>query len=167
MWIQQARSGDKVAFQQLYARYIGQVYALCWRLTADKALAEDATQDVFIQLWYKLNAYQANSKFSTWLHSVTSNITISYMRKQKPWWKNSLDIEETQLAEQAPVISDEIDLEDCIAKLPERARIVFVLHGIEGYRHEEIAEMTKMAVGSSKAQFNRAKLLIKEWMSDE
>jgi RNA polymerase sigma-70 factor (ECF subfamily) len=63
--------------------------------------------------------------------------------------------------------SSSVDIESYVVRLPERARIVFVLHAIEGYRHEEIAKMTDMAVGSSKAQFHRAKHLLKEWMGYE
>lgn len=67
-------------------------------------------------------------------------------------------------AEQSTDLSE---LEGYVARLPERARIVFVLHAIEGYRHEDIADMMNMAVGSSKAQFHRAKHLLKEWMGYE
>jgi RNA polymerase sigma-70 factor, ECF subfamily len=166
--IRAAQQGDRQAYNKLYHQYVGQVYGLCFRLTGEKMLAEDATQEVFIQLWRKLGNYQGDSKFSTWLHSVTSNITISYIRKQRGWWQRMFNIEDSEAmhaeAEQSGV---HIDLEAYIARLPERARIVFVLHAIEGYRHEDIAKMTDMAVGSSKAQFHRAKELIKEWMDND
>ena len=161
------KAGDKQAFHSLYQQYLGQVYALCYRLTGDKGMAEDATQEVFIQLWRKLANYKGQSKFSTWLHSVTANITVSYIRKQKGWLQRMFNIEDSAAVnEVAEVSSDSIDLDAYIQKLPERARIVFVLHAVEGYRHEDIAKMTDMAVGSSKAQFHRAKQLLKEWMQD-
>ena len=166
--IKAAKAGNKQAYQTLYQTYVGQVYALCLRLTADRGLAEDATQEVFIQLWQKLDNFNGQSKFSTWLHSVTSNITISYLRKQRGWLQRMFNIETSAAADSiAEESTDSIDLEAYIARLPERARVVFVLHAIEGYRHEEIAEMTNMAVGSSKAQFHRAKQLLKEWMGYE
>ena len=164
--IQAVQQGDKQAYQQLYQSYCGQVYALCLRLTGgDRALAEDATQEVFIQLWRKLENFHGQSKFSTWLHSVASNVTISYLRKQKGWWQRMFNIEDSE-AMHAPAeeSTGNVDLDTYVMRLPERARIVFVLHAIEGYRHEEIADMMNMAVGSSKAQFHRAKQLIKEWM---
>ncbi|MFC3095218.1 RNA polymerase sigma factor [Alteromonas sediminis] len=165
--IEAAKQGDKLAYRQLYESHVGRVYALCFRLTADKALAEDATQEVFIQLWRKLDNYSGQSKFSTWLHSVTSNVTVSYIRKQKGWWQKVFNIEDAGLHEDADAGSaGDIDLEAYILKLPERARMVFVLHAIEGFRHEEVASMLDMAVGSSKAQFHRAKQLLTEWMSD-
>lgn len=160
--------GDKRAFHTLYQQYIGQVYGLCYRLTGDRMLAEDAAQEVFIQLWRKIGNYSGQSKFSTWLHTVTSNITISYLRKQKGWLQKVFNIEEsTAVNEVAEQSVAEVDLEAYVVRLPERARIVFVLHAIEGYRHEDIAKMTNMAVGSSKAQFHRAKQLLREWMGYE
>ena len=166
--IRAAQQGDRQAYHKLYQQYVGQVYGLCLRLTGEKMLAEDASQEVFIQLWRKLGNYQGDSKFSTWLHSVTSNITISYIRKQRGWWQRMFNIEDSSAVHaEVEGSSDSIDLESYIARLPERARIVFVLHAIEGYRHEDIAQMTDMAVGSSKAQFHRARQLIKEWMDND
>jgi len=166
--INAAKLGDKKAFHLLYQRHIGRVYGLCLRLCADKSLAEDATQEVFMQLWRKIDNYDGNSQFSTWLHSVTSNVTISYIRKQRGWWQKMFTLEETitdaQIAEQS--IAD-TDFEKYIYKLPERARWVFVLHAVEGYRHEEISKILGMAVGSSKAQFHRAKQLMQEWISND
>ncbi|TRY33826.1 RNA polymerase sigma factor [Aliiglaciecola sp. M165] len=162
------QQGDRKAYQTLYQTYIGQVYALCFRLTSDQALAEDAAQEVFIQLWRKIGNFKGDSKFSTWLHTVTSNITISYLRKQRGWWQRMFNIEDSEAMHHAAEQQTDLgDLEGYVARLPERARIVFVLHAIEGYRHEDIAKMMDMAVGSSKAQFHRAKHLLKEWMGYE
>lgn len=163
--IDAAKSGDRAAYQQIYQQHIGQVFALCFRLTGDKDHAEEAAQEVFIQVWQKLQNFKGDSKFSTWLHSVTSNVTISYLRRQKQWWQKMLNIEDSP-AQDMPSegLSQEIDLDEYIVRLPERARIVFVLYAIEGYRHEEIAERMNIAVGSCKAQFHRAKQLMKEWM---
>lgn len=163
--IEAAKSGDRGAYQQIYHQHIGQVYALCFRLTGDKCNAEEAAQEVFIQVWQKLQNFKGDSKFSTWLHSVTSNVTISYLRKQKGWWQKMLNIEDSPVMEMpSEGLSADIDLDEYIVRLPERARIVFVLHAIEGYRYEEIAERMNIAVGSCKAQFHRAKQLMKEWM---
>jgi RNA polymerase sigma-70 factor (ECF subfamily) len=166
--IDASKQGDKLAFKSLYQLHINQVYGLCFRLCADKSLAEDAAQEVFIQLWRKLDNFDGTSQFSTWLHSVTSNVTISYIRKQRGWWQKMFSIENTVAMESAAQGSiAETNLERYIYQLPERARWVFVLHAIEGYRHEEIAKMLDMAVGTSKAQFHRAKNLIQGWIDDE
>lgn len=166
--IKAVQQGDRQAYQKLYQAHIGQVFGLCYRLTSDHALAEDAAQEVFIQLWRKIGNYKGDSKFTTWLHSVASNITISYIRKQRGWVQRMFNIEDSAaMNESAEESAGAVDLESYVMKLPERARIVFVLHAIEGYRHEDIAKMTNMAVGSSKAQFHRAKGLLKEWMGYE
>ncbi|MBO1254380.1 sigma-70 family RNA polymerase sigma factor [Alteromonas sp. 5E99-2] len=166
--IKAVQDGNKQAYHMLYQQYIGRVYGLCYRLTGDKMLAEDTTQEVFIQLWRKIGNYKGDSKFSTWLHTVASNITISYLRKQKSWIQNIFNIEDSvAMNAEAEASSCSVDLEGHIIRLPERARIVFVLHAIEGYRHDDIATMTGMAVGSSKAQFHRAKQLLKEWMGND
>lgn len=163
-----AQQGDKLAYKKLYDAHVGRVYALCLRLTGERTMAEDATQEVFIQLWNKLSNFNGQSKFSTWLHSVTSNITISYIRKQKGWFQRTFNIEESAAHyQQTDTSVDLVSLDDYVLRLPERARHVFVLHAIEGYRHEEIADLLNMAVGSSKAQFHRAKQLLTEWMGDE
>ena len=171
--IKAVQGGDKQAYNRLYQEYIGQVYGLCFRLTGEKMLAEDAAQEVFIQLWRKIDNFKGDSKFSTWLHTVTSNITISYIRKQKGWLQKVFNIEDYVAMNggaglpEAEESSSSVDIESYVARLPERARLVFVLHAIEGYRHEEIATITNMAVGSSKAQLHRAKQLLKEWMGYE
>ena len=160
-----SQSGDRAAFQALYQMHCKRVYALCLRLTGQPAMAEEATQEVFVQVWRKLDSFRGDSQFNTWLHSVASKVTISYLRTQKSVWQSLFNIEESGVDSMpAESSSDEVDLDSYIVRLPERARIVFVLHAIEGYRHEEIADLMNIAVGSSKAQFHRAKQLIKEWM---
>lgn len=166
--LQAAMQGDVQAYQQLYQKYVGQVYALSLRLTGDAALAEDATQEVFVQVWQKLGNFSQKSQFSTWLHSVTANVTISYMRKQRGWFQRMFGLDSAN--EQQITASESLDLsqlDKCILKLPERARQVFVLHAIEGYRHEDVADMLNMASGTSKAQFHRARQLLQEWLGDD
>ena len=82
-WIAQAKQGSQTAFHQLYEMHHRQVYALCWRMLADKYSAEDVCQEVFVVLWQKINNFRGESKFSTWLHSVASNVVLTHLRKQK------------------------------------------------------------------------------------
>jgi len=173
-WIAQAKQGSQTAFHQLYQLHHKRIYALCWRMLADKDSAEDVCQEVFVVLWQKINNFRGESKFSTWLHSVASNVVLGHLRKQKNWLQRVFSIEDqgenTQALERTVPLDDTSGLDDLdkhIAKLPERARLVFVLFAIEGYRHEEIANMLNMAVGSSKSQYHRAKSLLKEWLSEE
>ena len=160
--IRLVQTGEKQAYNTLYRQYIGKVYGLCLRLTGDKILAEDAAQEVFIQLWPQIGNYNRGNQFSSWLHAAASNITTSYLRKQRGWLQRIFNLEDSPVMhEEAQVSSAEEGLESYILRLPQRTRIVFVLHAIEGYRLVEVAKMTNMAVGSSEAQFHRAKHLIK------
>lgn len=166
--IERVKSGDQAAYATLYELHVKRVYSLCLRLLADKEHAEDATQEVFVQLWHKIANFDGRSQFSTWLHSVTSNIAISYIRKHKSWFQKVVSFEQSRMDEQSAADCGGFNgLDKLVLRLPERARMVFVLHAIEGYRHEEIASMLDMAVGSSKSQFHRARQLLKEWYENE
>jgi RNA polymerase sigma-70 factor (ECF subfamily) len=157
------------AFKRLYEKHLGKVYGLCLRMTGNRQMAEEATQEVFIQVWRKIDTFAGNSTFSTWLHSLTANTTISYLRKQKNWLKRMVGTDDYDaLAEQLPADSDADhgDLQACLARLPERARLVFVLHAIEGYRQDDIAQELGIAVGTVKAQFHRARQLMEDWLGN-
>ncbi|ATC93465.1 RNA polymerase sigma factor [Pseudoalteromonas tunicata] len=166
--IDQTKQGDQRAFAKLYQLHHKKVYGLCLRLTANEAFAQEATQEVFVQLWQKISSFDGSAKFSTWLHSVTANIAISYMRKQISWLQRVVSFETEGMPEQAVEQCEGLNgLDKLIVRLPERARLVFVLHAVEGYRHEEIGHMLNMAVGSSKSQYHRARNLLQEWYQNE
>lgn len=171
-----AKQGDKQAFYQLYQLYVGRVYAICWRLLANKQQAEDASQEVFIKVWQQLPAFRGESRFATWLHSVATRTAIDYWRQQKNLRltdsRDQLELTEpsTQAcpAEHSVVGNGELaQLEQAIQRLPAQARAVFVLFALEGYQHQEIASMLNIAEGSSKSQYHRARQLLQEWLTDE
>lgn len=85
-WVEQLKQGQQQALRPLYERYGKKVYALSYRLSSDAEVAEDITQEVFVQVWQKIHNFKGESKFSTWLYSVTSHVAINHMRKQKRWW---------------------------------------------------------------------------------
>jgi len=162
------KSGDQQAFRVLYEQHVGRVYALCVRLCGDRDEAADIAQDVFVQVWEKLDSFRGDSAFSTWLHRVATNIALSHIRKRKSWWQRLVPSEEVALCEAgAPMDIVDDALDHAIAKLPEQARLVFVLFAVEGYRHEEIGRLLGIAVGTSKAQYFRARALLKEQLEDE
>lgn len=165
-WITQAQQGNQQAFRQLYEAYHRRIYALCWRMLADKDSAEDVCQEVFVQLWQKIHNFRGESKFSTWLHSVATNIVLNHIRKHKTWIQRIFSIEDQVVEDVSVEMPECSNLDKKIQTLPERARLVFVLFAIEGYRHEEIANMLGMAVGSSKAQYHRARNLLRESLSE-
>ena len=166
--IERVKSGEQAAYTTLYELHVKRVYGLCLRLLADQAHAEDAAQEVFVQVWHKIAQFDGRSQFSTWLYSVTSNVAINYLRKQKSWLQKVVSIEHNGMDERSVNDCNGLNgLDKLIVRLPERARMVFVLFAIEGYRHEEIAEQLGMAVGSSKSQYHRARQLLQEWYENE
>jgi RNA polymerase sigma-70 factor (ECF subfamily) len=174
--VAQLKRGEQSALRKLYNIHGKRVYALSLRLSGDREIAEDITQEVFVQIWQKIHNFRGDSKFSTWLHSVASNVAISHMRKQKAWWRSWFGSDEQNETELANIKTDDdltnhdlsrSGLDKHIAKLPEQARIVFVLFAIEGWRHEEISKELNIAVGSSKSQYHRAKQLLQTTINSE
>ena len=167
--VARAQAGDETAFRDLYRQHAGRVYALCLRLTGDGRDAEERTQDVFVRLWDKLRSFRGESAFSSWLHRLVVNVVLNERRTTGRREKRVMPAEDPDRVEGAhhsatlherPALK--IDLERAIAELPDGAREVFVLYDIEGYAHGEIAELTGIAEGTSKAQLFRARRLLRE-----
>ncbi|HZP11133.1 MAG TPA: RNA polymerase sigma factor [Nevskiaceae bacterium] len=164
-----AAAGDAGAFEQLYRTHASRVYGLCVRLVnGDRAKAEQYAQDAFVRAWENLKSFRGSAKFSTWLHRLTVNVVLGEHRLLKRWVsfedlpeESGPPVELTTVHPQARV-GDRMDLERALARLPKGARAVLILHDVEGYRHEEISELTGIAVGTSKAQLHRARKLMKE-----
>jgi len=160
-----AQSGDVDAFELIYNEHSGRVYALCLRLMGgEQAAATELMQDVFVRAWKNLGKFRGESAFSSWLHRLAVNAMLENARTDKRRVARVLPMEDTsQIGAFAANDSPElrIDLERAIARLPAGARTAFVLHDIEGFQHQEIAEQLGVAVGTVKAQLHRAhKLLI-------
>ena len=171
LWVDKARAGDQLAFEKLYRSHCDRIYGLCWRMCGgDRALAEDMLQEAFVRAWNKLELFKGDSKFGTWLHRLTVNVVLSDRRIRIKRLKReqafSDDIERVQVGERNVFAGLRKDLEAAIAGLPERARTVLILYDVEGYQHQEIADMTGMAVGSSKAQLHRARKMVREVLQD-
>jgi len=168
--VRQAQAGDLAAFEQLYRENVGRVYALCLRLCCDAQLAEELTQDSFVRAWQKLDSFRGDSAFASWLHPLAVNVALSERRSRRRRNQMILATDDltafeapAELPAPAPVAA--LDLERALAGLPDGARAIFVLHDIEGLKHEEIAERTGVAVGTSKAQLHRARKLLREALS--
>jgi len=161
--IHRAQQGDRAAFETLYHAHVGRVYALCLRLTADRALAEERTQDAFVRAWERLATFRGESAFSSWLYRLTVNEVLLGRRAERRREARIVTTDDPAALEQPRAATGTgLDLERAVAALPAGAREVFVLHEVEGYRHEEIAQLTGVAVGTSKAQLFRARRLLRE-----
>ena len=166
--VRRAQAGDRVAFEELYRDNVRRVYALCYRMAGTPDLAEELAQDVFIRAWQRLGTFRGESAFSSWLHPLTVNVALSERRSRRRRVARVMTTDDLSEFEKPgpPARSDGpesgFDLERALATLPPGARAVFVLHDVEGYKHEEIAQMTGVATGTSKAQLHRARRLLRE-----
>src|SRR4051794_39812319 len=165
-----AAAGDRHAFERLYRQHVNRVFSLCARMVDDRTRAEELTQDVFVRAWEKLHLFRGESAFGTWLHRLTVNLVLN-ARKSEGRQRTRFEEqdEESGGIDALPGVvgmplapGDLLDLERAIEKLPPGARRVFVLHDVEGYKHEEIAEMLGVTSGATKAQLHRARLLLRE-----
>jgi RNA polymerase sigma-70 factor (ECF subfamily) len=165
--VRRAREGDVAAFEQLYRDNERRVFALCLRLSRDGALAEELAQDVFVRAWRKLPSFRGESAFSSWLYPIAVNTALSERRARVRRTARVFATDDLAPFEKAPEVKTAgpeagFDLEAALKELPPGARAVFVLHDVEGYKHEEIARMMDIAVGTSKAQLHRARALLRE-----
>jgi RNA polymerase sigma-70 factor (ECF subfamily) len=163
--VARARGGDVTAFEELYQLTCGRIYALCLRMCGDAHVAEELTQESYLKAWQKLATFRGDSLFATWLHRIAVNVVLGHHRTRLR--RGERPAEEGELETiPAPCSNGDaaatVDLERAIARLPDRARIVFVLHDVEGFRHHEIATMAGMAEGTSKAQLSRARQLLRK-----
>ena len=170
--IERAKQGDAEAFEILYNLHKRRVYSLCLRMTANTAEAEDLTQEAFLQLFRKLGTFRGESAFSTWLHRMAVNVVLMRLRKKG---LAVVPLEETiETEEESPkkelgapdsVLAGSVDrlqLERAIENLPPGYRTVFVLHDVEGYEHNEIAEIVGCSIGNSKSQLHKARMKLRD-----
>jgi RNA polymerase sigma-70 factor, ECF subfamily len=159
--VERARAGDRRAFERLYRDHVGRVYGLCLRMTRDVQLAEDCTQDTFINAWRALAQFETRSSLSTWLHRIAVNVSLAKRRKITPVepLPESEEGPTGEWALETPVEVEEI--ESAIGELPDGARDALVLHALYGYSHGEAAQMLGIAEGTCKAQLHRARKLLR------
>ena len=162
-----AARGDVSAFERLYAKSAGRVYAVCVRMTGDPQRAREYTHDAFVRAWERLSTFRGESAFETWMHRLAVNVVLTASRGERRRAARFTMSPDDPAAEadaamsQPPAdVETRLDLERAIASLPPRAREVFVLHDVEGYRHEEIADRLELEASSVRAQLHRARKLI-------
>jgi len=177
--IRRAQAGDSAAFDFLYQLHSRRVYALCLRMVNNPADAEDLMQEAFLQLFRKIGTFRGESAFSTWLHRMTVNVVLMRLRKKSlptdsleetldPDAENSSpkrDVGAPDLRLSGAV--DRVNLERSIEQLPPGYRTVFVLHDVQGYEHNEIANIMGCSVGNSKSQLHKARTRLRELLQEE
>ena len=171
--IERAKQGDETAFKVLYDLHKRRVYSLCLRMTQNTASAEDLTQEAFLQLFRKIATFRGESAFSTWLHRMAVNVVLMQLRKKN---LPIVPIDETTEGDEEGTVKkepgapddrltgaiDRLRLQRAVDELPPGYRTIFVLHDVEGYEHNEIAEMVGCSIGNSKSQLHKARLKLRE-----
>jgi RNA polymerase sigma-70 factor (ECF subfamily) len=171
--LESAQAGDHGAFAAIYSLHKRRIYSLCLRMVGNAAEAEDLTQEAFLQLHRKIGTFRGESAFSTWLHRLAINVVLMRLRK-KGLQLISLDEATEPTVEDRPGRSfgaddltlagaiDRLALQRAINDLPAGYRLIFMLHDIEGYEHNEIAGMLDCSVGNSKSQLHKARLKLRD-----
>ena len=170
--IGRAQQGDASAFETLYHLHKRRVYSLCLRMTANTATAEDLTQEAFLQLFRKIGTFRGESAFSTWLHRMAVNVVLMQLRKKG---LNVVPLEDTMEGEEESARKepgaddvrlagslDRLQLQQAIGELPPGYRMIFLLHDVQGYEHNEIADMVGCSIGNSKSQLHKARMKLRE-----
>jgi len=169
-----AQQGDAAAFETIFELHSRRVYALCLRMLSDPVEAEDLAQEAFLQLFRKIHTFRGESAFSSWLHRLTANVVLMSFRRKKPQ-ATSLDemmrsdddneMPRMELGATDPRLSgvcDRMNLQTAIEALPEGYRLMFLLHDVHGYEHNEIARMLDCSIGNSKSQVHKARKRLRE-----
>ena len=132
--------------------------------------ADELTQDVFVRVWQKLSTFRGESSFGTWLHRLAVNVIIERFRtlgaSRERFLADGEAVIDRMPGTPAPARYDaQMDIATAMKQLPPGARAVFVLHDIEGYRHEEIGELLGVSIGTSKSQLHRARMSLRGYLS--
>jgi RNA polymerase sigma-70 factor (ECF subfamily) len=161
-----AADGDARAFERLYREQVARIHSLARRMIGPEEAAE-VTQDVFVRAWEKLGTFRGEAAFGTWLYRVAINVILA--RRSALATRRARHASGDDLLERMPDrrLPDHwgIDFDAAIGRLPEGARQIFVLHDVEGYKHEEIADMLGVTSGTSKAQLHRARMMLRRSLS--
>jgi len=160
--VARAAAGDVSAFERVYQAHLPRVHSLVRRMTGGRD-TDEVTQDVFVRVWQKLGTFRGDSAFSTWLHRLAVNVVIERFRSEtlrRQRLRDGDDLFDT-IAARTRSRALSMDFEAALAKLPDGAREVFVLHDVEGYKHHEIASLLDISAGTSKAQLHRARMMLR------
>ena len=166
--IARVRAGNSGAERLLYERHVDGVYRLAYRMTGDDDLAREYTQETFIRAFERLDQFRGEAALATWIRAIAGTVVLNGLRKVKRFRQREVELEEgvahavaTRHAE--PDLREK--LEQAIEDLPAKYRMVFVMHDVEGYTHEEIGAALGMPGGTSKAQLFRARARLRDALS--
>jgi RNA polymerase sigma-70 factor, ECF subfamily len=165
--VRRAIDGDERAMRSLWSRHAPHIDAVVRRLAGDPDLARDIAQEVWIQIFRSLPSFRGDAQFGTWAHRIAVNRTLNALRRSRRLAQIETDIEEDSAAseqdDERSLLAESI--EEAAAQLSPGARTVFLLHDVEGYTHEEIAEQLGITPGGSKSQLFKARAKLRRLLA--
>jgi RNA polymerase sigma-70 factor (ECF subfamily) len=165
------KAGDGSAFEALYQQHASRLYNLATRMSGAKGDADDLLQDIFLLAYRKVGSYRGESSLGTWLYRLAMNHCLDVLRSRHA--KMGLVTDSMDAPDAAPVAApgpalsavSRIDLERAIRALPPACRAAFLLHDVEGFGHQEVADILGVSEGTSKSQVHKARLRIRAHLS--
>jgi RNA polymerase sigma-70 factor (ECF subfamily) len=163
--IRRILAGDAAAERELYNAHVDRVFRLAYRMTGDSTQAEDLTQDTFIRAFDRLIDFRGEAPFAGWLHRVATSVILTGLRKRKRLQSVESIRDDLEWAAGASPLSDldlKRSLDRAVDGLDDNHRLVFVMHDMEGYTHQEIATAVDAPVGTIKARLSRARQKLRD-----
>jgi RNA polymerase sigma-70 factor (ECF subfamily) len=163
------RAGEPQAERALYDQHVDRVYGLAYRMAGDEDLARDFTQDAFIRAFEKIEQFRGEAALATWLRSIAVSVVLNGLRKVKRLRQREVGLNAANAVGGGPSRAEpdlKQKLQGAIDALPDKYRMVFVMHDVEGYTHQEISEALGMQLGTSKAQLSRARAKLRDSLAE-
>jgi RNA polymerase sigma-70 factor (ECF subfamily) len=176
--IRLAQQGDAAAFEALYQLHNRRVYSCCLRMVGNTAEAEDLTQEAFLQLFRKISTFRGESAFSTWLHRLAVNVVLMKLRKKSGKETSLEQVTDPDEESGTPRRDfgtldvrltgslDRVNLQRAVEQLPPGYKAVFMLHDVQGFEHNEIAEIMGCSIGNSKSQLHKARMRLRDLLHE-
>lgn len=170
--ILRSQQGDERAMEEIYGRYKKPLFNLAYRYTFDRVTAEDLLQDIFIKIFTHMKDVQKDETFVAWMYRIAINTCYSFLRRRRSRGGQMIALSEVEGKKEEAVYDDHENslakpLDEALQELPERLRAVFLLHDVQGYKHDEIAGMLGVSVGTSKSQLFKARMRIRGWLKEK
>ncbi len=167
--IQRSREGDEKAMEAIYERFSRPLFSLIYRYTANREVAEDLLQDVFLRIFSNLQTLRRTDTFVSWMYRIAVNTCFGYLRGSKIQIQRTVPLNgvHEKFSGDADRSSDRLMkrlLDEAIHSLPDRMKAIFLLHDVQGFKHEEIAPMMGCSVGTSKSQLFKARMKIRDYL---
>ena len=156
------QTGTDLTFEQLYETYRGRVFSTAYRMLSNRADAEDCTQDVFVKVFKKLGSFRGESAVSTWIYRIAVNACLDFRRRRR--LRQAVSLDDGMEVGSTPLSVSRL-IESCLPRMAEGYRQVFVLHDIQGLKHEEIGKILGITDGASKSQLHRARAFLRRELS--